>query len=140
VQLLEIDGEVRAFWFGLVYKGVFHSSETGYDPDLRSYEVGSLMFIRLIDSLAEEGVKGVDFGLGDSFYKERFGDRSWRETSVWLFAPTLKGVALRTMLELTEALDQVGRKAVARFGLTDRIKRAWRQRQTASEKSAGSPG
>src|SRR5690606_2483245 len=44
VQLLEIDGEVRAFWFGLVYKGVFHSSETGYDPDLRSYEVGSLMF------------------------------------------------------------------------------------------------
>ena len=62
VELLEIDGIARAFWFGIVYDGVFHSSETGYDPELREYEVGTLMFIRMSDELAREGVSRLDFG------------------------------------------------------------------------------
>jgi hypothetical protein len=66
VQLLEIDGRVRAFWFGYLYQGVFHLSETGYDPDLSKYEVGTLMFIRLNDELAKEGDRKLDFGIGDA--------------------------------------------------------------------------
>ena len=127
VQLLEIDGQVRAFWFGTVYRGVFHSSETGYDPALRDYEVGTLTFIRMIDALVHEGVQRLDFGLGDAEYKERFGDIAWRETSVWLFAPTLRGVRLMLVLRLSAALDRTARRLVERAGLTNRLKTAWRR-------------
>ncbi|MDE2402257.1 MAG: GNAT family N-acetyltransferase [Burkholderiales bacterium] len=128
VQMLEIDGQARAFWFGTVYAGVFHSSETGYDPDLRAFEVGTLMFIKMVDELAREGVVRLDFGLGDAQYKERFGDRSWRETPVWLFAPTAKGVTLMLLLKASLLLDGAARRIVARVGLTDKIKSAWRRR------------
>lgn len=130
VQLLEIGGSVRAFWFGTVYDGVFHSSETGYDPELAEFEVGTLMFIRMIEALIEEGVGSVDFGLGDAFYKERFGDHSWRETPVWLFAPTAKGAAMMLMLKGSRLIDASARRLVERAGLTDRIKALWRRRRS----------
>ena len=57
VILLEINGEVRAFWIGTLYKGVFHTSDTGYDPDLGIYQPGTEIFIRMVDELAREGVR-----------------------------------------------------------------------------------
>ncbi|WP_157271640.1 GNAT family N-acetyltransferase [Azohydromonas aeria] len=129
VQLLEIDGVVRAFWFGFVYRGCFHSSETGYDPALRDHEVGTLMFARLVDELAREGVQRLDFGLGDAYYKERFGSGAWRETSVWLFAPTAKGVLLMAYIRLFAIVEQAARRLVERLGLADRIKNAWRRQR-----------
>lgn len=128
VQLLEIDGKIRAFWFGIVYQGVFHSSETGYDPDLSRYEVGTLIFIRMNDELIREGVRKLDFGLGDAHYKQRFGDQSWRETTVWLFAPTAKGIVLRSTLKLSIMLDSAARRIFQRVGLVDRLKTSWRRR------------
>jgi CelD/BcsL family acetyltransferase involved in cellulose biosynthesis len=127
VQLLEIDGQPRAFWFGFVYGDGFHSAETGYDPVLREHEVGTLMFVRMVDELTREGVRRLDFGLGDAYYKERFGHRTWRETSAWLFAPTLKGVALLFYVRVFTAVDQFARRLVDRLGLRDRIKNAWRR-------------
>lgn len=52
VQLLEIDGRVRAFWLGTVWQDIFYLSETGYDPDLSRYEAGALTFIRMADEAA----------------------------------------------------------------------------------------
>jgi hypothetical protein len=130
VHLLEIDGEPKAFWFGFVYGGVFHSSETGYDVALRDYEVGTLMFVRMVDDLAKEGVRELDFGLGDAYYKERFGHRSWRETSVWLFSPTLKGSSLMAYVRLLAGVEQTARQFVNHLGLRDKLKNAWRRKQT----------
>ena len=128
VQLLEIDRKVRAFWFGYLYRGVFHLSETGYDPDLSKYEVGTLIFIRLNDELAREGVRKLDFGIGDAVYKQRFGDRSWREATIWLFAPTAKGLALRSCMGLFSTVDKFGRNLIQRIGVLDRLKTGWRRR------------
>ncbi len=127
VQLLEIDGRIRAFWFGFVYDNVFHLSETGYDPDLRRYEVGTLIFIRIADELIGEGVRKLDFGLGDALYKRRFGDQSWQEATIWLFAPTGKGIVLRTILRLSLMLDSTGRRILQRIRLVDRLKTVWRR-------------
>ena len=138
IQLLEIDGRVRAFWFGYVYQGVFHLSETGYDPELSKYEVGTLMFIRLNDELAKEGVRTLDFGIGDALYKRRFGDRSWQETTVWLFAPTAKGLALRLIMGLLSAVDKFGRNVIQRIGILDQLKTGWRRR-LAPRKSSADP-
>lgn len=136
VQLLEIDGRIRAFWFGYLYQGVFHLSETGYDPDLSRYEVGTLMFIRLSDELGKEGVRKLDFGIGDAHYKRRFGDRSWQEGTVWLFAPTARGVLLRSTMGLFAAVDKFGRNVIQRIGVMDRLKTGWRRRLAPGKSSA----
>jgi len=135
VQLLEIDGRVRAFWFGTVYQGVFHLSETGYDPDLSRYEVGTLIFIRMNDELAREGVRKLDFGIGDALYKRRFGDQSWREATVWLFAPTTKGLALRSSKGLFATIDNLGRRLTQKIGVLDRLKTGWRRRLAPTKSS-----
>ena len=137
VQLLEIDEKVKAFWFGTVYKGVFNSSETGYDPDLRRYEVGTQLFIRMVDELAREGVKSLDFGIGDAGYKQRFSDRSWRETTVWIFAPTAKGLAMGATGKLFKLLDSAGRRILDRARLSDRLKNIWRRRLSKGETEIG---
>ena len=122
VQLVEIEGEVKAFWIGTVYKGVFHSSATGYDPDLRIYELGTLMFISMTDALVREGVSKIDFGLGDASYKERFGDRYWMETTVRMFAPNVKGMILRSSLRCFNMLDNALRKLLQKAGILNRVK------------------
>jgi len=130
VQLLEVDGRVRAFWFGTIYGDVFHSSETAYDPELREYEVGTLMFLHMVRELAGEGVARLDFGIGDAQYKQRFGTRSWRETSAWMFAPSARGVSLMLSVRVCGAIDRMARRLVEHTGLTDKLKGAWRRRRT----------
>jgi len=128
VQLLEIEGRIRAFWIGTVYRGVFHSWATGYDPDLREYEAGTLVFLRLVDELVHEGIGKLDFGLGDAHYKQRFGDISWREATVTMFAPNPKGFALRSVVGLFAIIDNLSRRFLERSGLLDRVRTGWRRR------------
>ena len=135
IQILEIDGKIRAFWIGAVYQGVFHSFETGYDPDLRQYEPGTLIFIRMVDELAREGVPKLDFGLGDASYKQRFGDKCWGEATFRLFAPTAKGMALRASVGLFSTVDNFGRRLVKNAGVLDRLKTGWRRRLTQTKPS-----
>jgi len=135
MYLLEIDGKIRAFWIGTVYQDVFHSFETGYDPDLRQYEPGTLIFIRMVDELAREGVRKLDFGLGDASYKQRFGDKCWGEATFRLFAPTAKGLALRITMGLFSTADNFGRRLVQKAGVLDRLKTGWRRRLTHAKPS-----
>lgn len=128
VLLLEIDGMPKAFWMGTVYKGVFHSDATGYVPDVRDFEVGTLTFLKVVDELVREGVTRLDFGLGDAHYKERFSERYWREATVQLFATTCKGRFLYAYLGLFRWLDRLARRLVFRLGAVDRIKQMWRSR------------
>jgi len=132
-QVLEIEGRLSAYWIGTIYKGVFYSSATGYDPDLRFYEPGSLVFIHMIDELVREGVGRLDFGLGDAHYKQRFGDNCWREATIRLFAPTLKGVVLRSLLGIFNLADDASRRILQKFRLLDRLKTDWRRRMAQSK-------
>jgi hypothetical protein len=100
VLLLEIEGKVRAFWIGQVYNNIFHSEATGYDDKLSRYRPGTLVLMHMIDELAQEGVQKIDFGLGDAFYKQRFGDRSWQERTLTVFPRTAKGLVLRGSLRV----------------------------------------
>jgi hypothetical protein len=128
VQLLEVKEKVCAFWIGINYLGTFHSWATGFDPDLRGYEIGTLVFVRMVDELVREGVRKLDFGLGDALYKQRFGDKHWREATIRMFAPTAKGLALRSVLGLSDMMDSTLRRLIQRAGVLDRIKSGWRQR------------
>jgi hypothetical protein len=140
IILLEVARVPKAFWYGQVYRGVFHSAATGYSNDVRQFEAGTLLFLQMVDRLVEEGVGALDFGLGDAPYKERFGDRVWREASKRLYAPTSKGAILWALQRAMDASEQVSRAAVDQFGGTGRLKRLWRARlqQKASHEQPSS--
>jgi CelD/BcsL family acetyltransferase involved in cellulose biosynthesis len=134
-QLLEIGEEVRAFSTGIIYNDTFFGSDTGFDSGLREFSPGALVMLRMVDELVREGVRKVDWGLGDAHYKQRFGDVSWREATVWMFAPTAKGMALRSMTGLSILLDSAARRMLQRAKLVDRLKKIWRQSLAKSEKN-----
>jgi hypothetical protein len=127
VQLLVIDRQVKAFWIGIIYRNVFHSTETAYDPNLQKYQLGTLVFSHMIDNLIMEGISKLDFGLGDADYKQRFGNSKWRETTIQLFAPTIKGATLRSSLGISKFLDDKGRRLFQNVGLLKKIKAGWRR-------------
>jgi hypothetical protein len=129
--VLEVGSVPQAFWFGQVYKGVFHSAATGYTQKVRQFEVGTHLFLRMVDLLIDEGVGQLDFGLGDAQYKERFGDHAWREASNRIYAPTFKGALLWFLQGTFESIERLARAVAHRFGGTDSIKRQWRMRLQA---------
>jgi len=137
VQTLSIDGTVRAFWIGIVYRGVFHSTETAYDPELKKFEVGTLLFVHLVDELVREGIVKLDFGLGDAHYKKRFGSRSWKEATIHVFSKSIKGLFLETILSLFHSLDSLLRRVLTKFGFLDRLKARWRSRLTLHKQPNG---
>lgn len=134
-QLLEIDGRIHAFWIGNIYGNVFYASETGYDPDLHEFEVGTLGLLRTIDELVREGVRKLDFGFGDADYKKRLANQCRQEATVHLFAPTLKGITLRASLGLFATLDSVGRRLMQKVGVVHRLKTLWRRRLLEANQS-----
>ncbi|MFZ2446292.1 MAG: GNAT family N-acetyltransferase [Syntrophobacteraceae bacterium] len=137
VLVLEIGGDIKAFWIGILYCEIFHLWTTGYDPDLRDYELGTLSFVRMTDELVNEGVRKIDFGLGDAHYKQRFAHESWRETTVTMFAPTLKGFLLRSLLGMSVFLDRAGRRLLEKMGFLDRLKTALRRRMLSTGTGTG---
>lgn len=133
LQLLEIDDQISAFWIGVIYNGTFYSSETGYDPSLRVYEPGTIVFLRMVDELIKERVRKLDFGFGDAKYKSRFGTGSWLEGTVRLYAPTIKGRILKTANRGALFVDKSGRWVVNKIGVLDLIKTKWRRRLSSTQ-------
>jgi CelD/BcsL family acetyltransferase involved in cellulose biosynthesis len=128
VCLVEVNGQPTAFWLGTIYRGVFHSGALGYKPEVEDYGVGTVLFFRTVEELAREGVGCVDFGQGDADYKERFGDRSWKEADVHLFGQTSRGRLFQMYVGGADVLDRVARATVRRLGVFARIKQSWRAR------------
>jgi len=130
--ILYLDRAPVAFCGGESYAGRFYYGIPGYDPAFRDYRVGQLVLLRMIEDLCEdEEVQVVDFGPGDAEYKRRFGDRSWQEADVHVFAPRLRPVAVNlgrtTILRANDAMATAARE-LRIFG---RIKRAWRRRASS---------
>lgn len=133
--VLHVNDRPCAFWIGSVYKGVFFSEGTGFDPEFRKYEVGTQVFLKLVEKLCREGVKEIDFGLGDALYKQRFGDECWEEGSVYLFAPSLKGKRLNLVRTALEGPALAARRTLTRLGWEQRMKTFWRRKLAGGQKS-----
>jgi hypothetical protein len=126
--VLYVDERPRAFWCGTLYRGVFHLAWTGYDPEWRKYELGTVLFLKLVENLCSEKVQTVDFGLGEAFYKERFGDQSWEEASVYLYSATAQGIAINCLRTLLGLVSRGIRTVLGSLGLVSKLKTYWRRR------------
>jgi hypothetical protein len=116
-----------AFWLGIRYNHVFYLEYTGFDSDLKDYAPGQILFIKMIESLCTAGgIRSIDFGFGDATYKQRYGDRNWEESDLYLFNNT-PSMFLTNLARKSATLARFSiEKILKRFDLFARIKKRWR--------------
>jgi CelD/BcsL family acetyltransferase involved in cellulose biosynthesis len=123
-----------AFWLGTLYRQVFYLEYTGFDSAFKDFAAGQILFIKMIEHLCTAGgIRGIDFGFGDAEYKQRYGDRNWSESDLYLFAATPGMLLANTMRKSAALLRSITEKALQRFDLLSTIKKKWR---LSAEKTA----
>ncbi len=96
--VLSIAGEPAAFWYGLAYGETFYIGSPGYDPAHGDLRVGQYLQMQMMrDLCAEPGINRVDYGFGDAQYKRSFGDNTWDETDVLMFAPRPRALGINLL-------------------------------------------
>ena len=103
-----------------------HLTWTGFDPQYRKYEVGTVLFLRMIHDLLSCGTGELDYGLGGAQYKERFGDVCVQERDLAIYAPAPKGYALSALRTLENLVNRAGKDVLSWTALTNNVKRKWR--------------
>lgn len=126
--VLRIDGRAVAFCGGEAYGDRFIYGIPGYDPAFRDHRVGTYVLMKLVADLCEDpSVSVLDFGFGDAEYKRRFGDRSWREADIHVFARRPRPVALSLARTTVHATNDALTRAAGILGVLERVKRRWRR-------------
>ncbi len=118
-----------AFWIGDINGSTFGSDYIGYDAEFASESPGMYLVMRVIEGFCDghrEGVTEVDFGTGHAQYKQVLSNQQWCETSVYIFAPTLKGISLNLVRSVVGGMDQAIKNVLARTNLLQKVKKAWR--------------
>jgi len=128
VYVLSIEGTPCAFWIGTVYDSVFFSEYNGFDPHFSEYSVGTVLLIAIVEDLCVQGVTAIDFGFGSAEYKDRFGNCQLMESSVYIFAPTVRGLALNLLHTSLGLADRAARQILERAHLLQTTKRLMRTR------------
>ncbi|HXV34308.1 MAG TPA: GNAT family N-acetyltransferase [Gaiellaceae bacterium] len=125
--VLYLDGAPAAFWHGTLYRRIFYTGPTGYDPEHRNLRVGTFVLGRMIEQLCGKADE-VDFGLGDAEYKRHFGDESWAEEDVLLFARRPRPVVVNLARTGVVVASQAAKAVLERTGGLASARRMWRDR------------
>jgi hypothetical protein len=119
-----IDGCPVAFWSGIRTDGTFVLNWTGYDAAYENYSPGLVAIVRMLEALMAEGIRIVDFGVGDWAYKKRLSSTSLWEESVLVYAPTLKGLIAYAMRRFDGRIANINWTQLKK--VAGRLKIAWR--------------
>jgi hypothetical protein len=111
IYVMYVDRDPVAFLIGQQYRQTFYCQSTGYRPDFRQYSVGSLLTSWALKNLASAGVEQVDLGAGDQELHRRLGCDAHEESTMYLWAPTLRGLGLNLVFAASQALRIGGRNA-----------------------------
>lgn len=115
-----------AFWIGTQYKGIFYLDFTGYDPDYKKYDPGMILFIKMLEDCCVNNIKEIDFGFGDAYYKNRFGDHNFEEEVIGIFSVSFKGILINTVSLIIDSISQLAKSILEKTSLLGRIKKKWR--------------
>lgn len=131
VCILYVAGKPRAFFTGVAHCGILWGDYMAYDRQFASYSPGMYLLLRsfgeLCDCREEHGIREINLGPGDSDLKALLSSSSKQESSTYLYAPTLRGVALNLILSLVFLADGSARKFLARGSLLARTARRLRR-------------
>jgi hypothetical protein len=130
--LLYLGDRPCAFWIGMLYGETFVSDYTAYDPEFRQFSPGIGLVMRMIERFCNRAdgdvIAELDFGPGDAEYKAVLCTTKWLEAVVYIFSPTLRGVALKSIRTATRVVNVVARKVLTSTKLASWARRAWRGR------------
>ena len=115
-----------AFWYGDLVKGVMHLGWTGYLPEYRDFELGTILYLKMTEDLISLKARELDYGLGAAHYKERFGDICLQEVDTAIYSANLKGWFCNVMLALEAVVNRVGARLLSKLKLKERMKKKWR--------------
>ena len=117
-----------AYWIGNRYQNVFYGDFVGYDSSYGKYAPGKFLMLKAIEDFCQEGIREIDFGLGDATYKQGFGDSQWEEARICLFAPSLRGIWLNSLRISIGFVDQAARRMLKETAILAKLKKMWRDR------------
>lgn len=134
--VLYVAGKPCAFQIGDINQDRFGGNFTGYDEALGKYSPGMYLMVKVIEGFCEDSaqaVRAVDFGPGNSWYKQSICNEEWTETAVHIFAPTIKGFYLNVVRSSVGTVDHALKSVLERTNLLQKIKRGWRNRARPKE-------
>jgi hypothetical protein len=134
--MVYLDGAPIAFCGGEGFKERFRYGIPAYDPEYSGYRIGNYVLMKLVEDLCDDQeLTLLDFGFGDAEYKRRFGDRSWQEEDVLIYArrprPIVINLVRTGLLGVNAAALALGK----RTGVLSRVKNWWRSRLRATTES-----
>jgi len=116
-----------AFETGIVYGRIYFAEAIGYSPEWSNFSPGTILFVKVLEDLSQNTpVEIFDYGFGSAGYKERFGTKSWPETSVYIFASRLYPVIINILQSSVGSLNAGLQYVVQKIGSVGWIKRRWR--------------
>jgi CelD/BcsL family acetyltransferase involved in cellulose biosynthesis len=125
--VLYLDERPIAFLYGNKYGRTFYAGTTGFDPAHEADNVGTYLLARVIQDLYHENISEIDFGFGDAQYKQDLCDCSWTEAVRFVYAPTVRGLWIRTLRTVESLGVRLGRRLVGSGTVYLRLKTAWRK-------------
>jgi hypothetical protein len=129
--VLYVHEQPVAFWAGECIDQVMYPAWTAFDPAYQKNEVGTLLFLRMVQDLTASGVRTIDFGPGGAQYKERYADECLLEQDVALYALRPKAQLVRVVTATINNCNRLGKWILDRLDITGRFKRMWRDRLAA---------
>ncbi|MEG0822604.1 MAG: GNAT family N-acetyltransferase [Burkholderiaceae bacterium] len=134
--LLFCRDEPVAFMLGYQRDACYYYTDVGYDPSFSEWSVGSVLQIKVMRHLYEDGARerptAFDFSTGYGAHKARFGNVSRREVNLLLLPNTVRGKYLWLMFRLNEKIVALLTEIIDRFGLKAWLKKMLRTRATTT--------
>lgn len=125
--VLYVDARPCAFWLGSLCHSTFHLTCGAYNPEFHRFSPGTLLLVKVLEHFCgdsdEVKVSEIDLGVGDFRYKEQLANRAVEQTTVHIFAPTLKGFVLNALRTASAAADRIIRYFAARTQLGNVFRR-----------------
>ncbi|WGL18104.1 GNAT family N-acetyltransferase [Microbulbifer bruguierae] len=116
--LLEAAGEPIAYIVGPLVDGTFTLLATSFLPQYGRLAPGTYLLRRVIERLQDEGVRWIDYGIGDYSYKELYGTWRREDASMNFYASSPKARAAR----LLNSLANTANRFLQSSGLLKRLK------------------
>jgi len=127
--ILYINKKPAAYNIGVVYKNYFLGSKMGYSPLFRTENVGTYLLVHMFKTFCESNkVSIVDFGFGEADYKKSFGNEVFKESTITLYTPTLKGIYLQMVITFSRLLLTLPKRVMKNATISKVIKKKWRQK------------
>jgi len=129
LHILYINEKPAAFQTTFKYGRICFGYAVGFDPKWKRFRIGTVLFLKIMEKLcADPAVQHYDFGIGDTEYKQHYGNGQWPEASVLIFASRPFPLFVNLIRSSTLAMSMFAQYVITSLGIHDLVRRYRRRR------------